>query len=173
MGRAARGIGDSRSSQRSLFQNRCGCSVPIRGWGRDWSTSPPAMGQALLMSVELAVSLISGAVAVVSVVLTAVMGAWAARGRLQLQAEIDQQQAARRTYEERQDLMSRIRDPLLWAAFDLQSRLFNIVANDFLPDYFAHGSAAERTYAKRNTFSFSGSTLVGLRSAVARFNSWS
>ncbi|MFI2200277.1 hypothetical protein ACH47Z_05730 [Streptomyces sp. NPDC020192] len=31
-----------------------------------------------------------------------------------------------------QDVMGRHRDPLLWAAFDLQFRLFNIVARGFL-----------------------------------------
>ena len=68
-----------------------------------------------------------------------------------MQAEIEQQQAARRKQEERQDLMSRIRDPVLWSAFDLQSRIFNIVAQRFLYVYLAHGSAEERTYAQRNT----------------------
>jgi len=76
------------------------------------------------MSIELAVALISGIVAVASAVLTAVLGSWAAKGRLQLQAEIERQQAMLHKHEERQDLMNRIRDPVLWAAFDLQSRLF-------------------------------------------------
>jgi hypothetical protein len=103
------------------------------------------------MSIELAVSLISAAVALVSIVLTALLGAWAAKGRLQLQAEIEEQQAARVKQEERLDLMNRVRDPLLWAAFDLQSRIYNIVAQGLLPVYLLHGTAEQRAYVQRNT----------------------
>lgn len=103
------------------------------------------------MSIELTVSLIAAVVALGSAALTGVMSAWAAKGRLQLQAEIGQQQAARQKQEERQDLMSKIRDPVLWAAYDLQSRIFNIVAQRFLSVYLVHGTAKERAYAQRNT----------------------
>ncbi len=103
------------------------------------------------MSIELAVSLISAAVALSSAVLVAVLGARAARGQLELQAEIERQQAARRKQEERQDLMSGIRDPVLWAAFDLQSRIYNIVAQQFLSVYLMHGSEEESAYARNNT----------------------
>lgn len=48
-------------------------------------------------------------------------------------------------------MMSQVRDPLLWAAFDLQSRIFNIVDQFFLRAYFLHGSEEERAYAKRST----------------------
>jgi hypothetical protein len=84
------------------------------------------------MSVELAVSLISAAVALGSVVLTALLGARAAEDRLQLQAEIEEQRSSRFKQEERHDLMNRVRDPMLWAAFDLQSRIYNIVAQGLL-----------------------------------------
>jgi hypothetical protein len=103
------------------------------------------------MSVELAVSLISAAVALGSVVLTAVLGARAAEGRLQLQAEIEEQRTARVKLEDRLDLMNRIRDPVLWAAFDLQSRVYNIAAQGFLLVYLLRGSAEQRAYARRNT----------------------
>jgi hypothetical protein len=65
------------------------------------------------MSVGLTVSLISAVVALGSAVLTAVLGARAAKGRLQLQAEIDEQHEARRNQEERLSLMNRVRDPVL------------------------------------------------------------
>lgn len=112
------------------------------------------------MSIELAVSLISAAVALGSALLTALLGTRAARGQLELQAEIDRQQAARRQQEERQDLMNRIRDPVLWAAFDLQSRIFNIVAQRFLEVYLLHGSAERRAYAQRNTTFLFGQYLA-------------
>jgi DNA-binding CsgD family transcriptional regulator len=103
------------------------------------------------MNVGLVVSTISAIVALASAGITALLSARAARERLVFQAEIERQEAAHRKQEERQDLMNRIRDPLLWAAFDLQSRIYNIVAQHFLYAYLLHGSEDERAYAKRNT----------------------
>ncbi len=103
------------------------------------------------MSVELAVSLISAVVALGSVLLTILLGARAAAGQMQLQAEIDQQRAARAKQEDRQELMNRLRDPVLWAAFDLQSRIYNIVLQRFFLVYLVHGSDEQRAYAQRNT----------------------
>src|SRR5260370_18617133 len=105
----------------------------------------------LTMSVELAVSLISGVVALGSVLLTSLLGARAAAGQMKLQAEIDQQRAARAKQEDRQELMNRLRDPVLWAAFDLQSRIYNIVLQRFFLVYLVHGSDEQRAYAQRNT----------------------
>jgi hypothetical protein len=40
---------------------------------------------------------------------------------------------------------------LLWAAFDLQSRVFNMVAQGFLQVYLAGGTPDEKEYARNNT----------------------
>ena len=48
------------------------------------------------------------------------------------------------------DLVARYRDPLLWAAFDLRSRLFNIVAKDFLR-VCREGGDEEWKYAQNST----------------------
>jgi DNA-binding CsgD family transcriptional regulator len=103
------------------------------------------------MSVEVTVSIIAAVVALGSAMITALLSARAGRQRLELQAEIDRQHAVRLRYEERQDLMSRVRDPLLWAAFDLQSRIFNIVDQFFLGAYLLRGTVEERKYAKHST----------------------
>jgi hypothetical protein len=47
--------------------------------------------------------------------------------------------------------MSHYRDPLLRAAFDLQSRLYNIVEQSFLTDYYSSEDAEARHYACENT----------------------
>jgi hypothetical protein len=47
------------------------------------------------------------------------------------------------------DIVARYRDPLLWAAFDLRSRLFNIVAKDFLS--LCRADQDEWNYAQTNT----------------------
>ncbi len=109
------------------------------------------MQQTLTVGAELLVSLISAAAAVASALVAAFLGARASARQSQLQAEIEQQQAIRRKLEERADLMGQVRDPLLWAAFDLQSRVYNIVAQRFLRVYQQSGAAEHKAYAQRNT----------------------
>ena len=57
------------------------------------------------------------------------------------------------------ELLSRYRDPLLGAAFDLQSRLYNIVRLDFLEDYFGNPDPAARAYARDSTLWLIGQYL--------------
>jgi hypothetical protein len=57
------------------------------------------------------------------------------------------------------ELLSRYRDPLLGAAFDLQSRLYNIVRLDFLEDYFGSPDPAARAYARDSTLWLVGQYL--------------
>jgi hypothetical protein len=57
------------------------------------------------------------------------------------------------------ELLARYRDPLLGAAFDLQSRLYNIVRLDFLEDYFGSDDPAVRAYARDSTLWLIGQYL--------------
>lgn len=57
------------------------------------------------------------------------------------------------------ELLSRYRDPLLGAAFDLQSRLYNIVRLDFLEDYFGSSEPGARDYARDSTLWLIGQYL--------------
>jgi hypothetical protein len=57
------------------------------------------------------------------------------------------------------ELLSRYRDPLLGAAFDLQSRLYNIVRLDFLEDYFGSSEPGAREYARDSTLWLIGQYL--------------
>ncbi|MER7404733.1 hypothetical protein ABT373_20100 [Streptomyces sp. NPDC000070] len=101
------------------------------------------------MSTELIVASMSGAVALVSVVISA----RASRRQALLAAELERQTAAYARDAARQDVMSRVRDPLLWAAYDLQSRIYNIARSQFgfLTLYYRDGTPQEREYARRNT----------------------
>jgi hypothetical protein len=49
------------------------------------------------------------------------------------------------------DLMARYRDPLLQAAFDLQSRIYNIVEQGFLQTHYCNGTDSTKEYARENT----------------------
>lgn len=93
------------------------------------------------------VSLITAAVALLSVVLST----RAARATARLQHELEMRRSRESKEELVATLMARYREPLVRAAFDLQSRIYNIVAQAFLVDFYLRGSAVEQEYAVRNT----------------------
>lgn len=84
------------------------------------------------MNTELVVASVSGGVALLS----ALISVRASRRQVLLSAEPD-----------RRDVMSRRREPLLWAAFDLQSPLHNIVERGFLPFCHQDETGRDREYA--------------------------
>lgn len=102
------------------------------------------------MGTGLTVALISGVVALLSILLSA----YFARSNSKLQAQLNDKLEERReqaTSQSRlEQLLSRYRDPLLLAAYDLQSRLYNIVVRDFV-DLLQKGDQDEQTYAVDST----------------------
>lgn len=68
-----------------------------------------------------------------------------------LQAELEQQKSDRAQRERREELVYRFREPLARAAYDLQSRLWNILQGGFTEAYLLHGSGREKRYAVENT----------------------
>jgi hypothetical protein len=97
------------------------------------------------MKTELLVAILSGTAALVS----AAYSAQANRKNSLLANDLERQKVEHHRLLERQDAMSRFRDPLLWAAFDFQSRLFNIINGHFLRVYFTEPH--DRQYAIRST----------------------
>jgi hypothetical protein len=71
--------------------------------------------------------------------------------RIRLQQELTDRARVDAKAEDAAALMARYRDPLLRAAFDLQSRLYNILEQDFLRAYYRHRDAHVREYACENT----------------------
>jgi len=92
------------------------------------------------------ISVVSAVIAVLGAAVTAVLGQ-----RLQTQLKS----------RERQDYMGRYRDALLWAAFDLQSRIYNILygfevdrdpgLTGFTTTYLVEGSERQALYVTRST----------------------
>jgi len=99
------------------------------------------------MSTAIVVALISGGVSLAA----ATISLLSARSVARLNHELDEQQRARTKEEQAAELRARYRDPLLSAAFDLQSRLYNIVAKDFLIHYCGAEDDTSRKYAVENT----------------------
>ncbi len=99
------------------------------------------------MSPEILVALISATVALASIVLSA----RTARGTARLSYELEEAKRKATKEEMVEELMSRYREPLLRAAFDLQSRIYNIIKQQFMVRYGAEGREHERQYALDNT----------------------
>jgi len=99
------------------------------------------------MSPQVAVSLISAAVALVSVYVSS----RAARGTARLSYEFDLAKSQATKEQLVEELMSRYREPLLRAAFDLQSRIYNIIEQRFMVRYGVDGRVHEQRYARDNT----------------------
>lgn len=98
------------------------------------------------MSTVIIVAIVSGLMS-----LAAAGVAYASsRSVARLGSELEEQQRLATKREQAEELRARYRDPLLGAVFDLQSRLFNIVAKDFLVRYRHDGEPA-REYAVENT----------------------
>ena len=99
------------------------------------------------MSPEIVISVISAVVALASVWLAA----WAAQRTARLTHELDLEKSRATKEQQVEELMSRYREPLLRAAFDLQSRIYNIMRQRFLLRYGGRGDDHERAYARDNT----------------------
>jgi hypothetical protein len=61
---------------------------------------------------------------------------------------------------EAEAMLTRYREPLLGAAFELQSRLYNIVRQGFLRKYLLNGNDAQRAYATTHTLYLIGQYLA-------------
>jgi hypothetical protein len=99
------------------------------------------------MSTAIVVALLSGVFSFVA----AGVAFWSAQRVARLNSQLEDQRHARSQRELAAELRARYRDPLLSAAFDLQSRLYNIVAQTFLVRYYVQGGEVERAYAVDNT----------------------
>ena len=68
-----------------------------------------------------------------------------------LSNRLEEERRAKSKAELLAELMARYRDPLLQAAFDLQSRIYNIVEQGFLQTHYRNGTDSTREYARENT----------------------
>jgi len=103
-----------------------------------------------MMNTELIVAVISAVVAVLSILLSA----RAARSTAGLQARLHDESELRRKQADKAEqlelVVARYRDPIMSAAFELQSRIYNLVIDGF-SGYIANGRPEEQDYAVRST----------------------
>lgn len=99
------------------------------------------------MSSELTVAVIAAVVSVASAGI-------AVAGQLRLahlQAEATERRDRSAKEDEAKRVVARFREPLSRAAFDLQSRIYNMVNLDILDRFHLHGSPREREYVVQST----------------------
>jgi hypothetical protein len=101
---------------------------------------PDSTAALITASVSGAVSLAAAAISVAN-----------SRGVARLNDELARRREAETKKEQAEQVRARYRDPLLSAAFDLQSRLYNIVQKTFLQRYLKAGDETSRVYAIDNT----------------------
>jgi hypothetical protein len=68
-----------------------------------------------------------------------------------LSSRLEEERRAKTKAELVAELMARYRDPLLQAAFDLQSRIYNIFDYGFLQTHYRSGTDSTKEYARDNT----------------------
>jgi hypothetical protein len=106
------------------------------------------------MAPELILALLSGAVALISAGIAVWGSARTARiaGQQQRQAaELAHLRSLEERRAESERVVSRFREPLARAAYDLQSRLYNILCLDLIDRFLVEGDAAEAGYVVDNT----------------------
>ena len=110
------------------------------------------------MKVELAVALVSGAVALLAAGIAVWGNLKAGKNSAALQLKLSQQAADLERFKiaeqqriESEKVTSRFREPLARTAYDLQSRLYNILNQNLIGVFLVNGSDREKNYVIDNT----------------------
>jgi hypothetical protein len=99
------------------------------------------------MTLELIIAILSAIAAIAASGFTIL-------GQIRLvkfQAELMERRDANLRRTEAETMLSRYREPMLNAAYELQGRLYNILRLDFLKIFYLNGDERERQYAVENT----------------------
>ena len=99
------------------------------------------------MDIELVVALISGVIAIAA----AVLAIWGQLKAARFASELERLRLAEQRRFDKETTLARYREPLAHAAYDLQSRIYNILQRNFLQIYLTKGNDRERGYAINNT----------------------
>jgi hypothetical protein len=102
-------------------------------------------------AVRSSATIIASIVAAIAALIGAILAFWSASRVARLTARLQSEEKARDRKAEAQRIVSRVREPLVRAAYDLQSRLYNIARKNFLRRYLASGRPREAAYARKNT----------------------
>src|SRR5271165_1275842 len=96
-------------------------------------------------------TLILGLVSSVVAIVAAGIAVWGQLRVKRLEAQLALQKAKADRQAEIEQTASRFREPLGRAAYELQSRIFNVIHGDFLTTYLEGGDGRTRSYAINHT----------------------
>ncbi len=99
------------------------------------------------MATQLIVAVISAVVALIAAAITI----WGQTRSTRLASQLRREEASEKQQQEARRLISRYREPLVHAAFDLQSRIFNLLELQIINQHYINGSDRTRTYVVNNT----------------------
>jgi hypothetical protein len=102
------------------------------------------------MNVELTIALISAVVALLSILLSARTARSTAVLQARLQSELEQRREQASKASRLEEVVGRYRDPLVSAAFELQSRIYNFLRGG-LAGYLRSGDQEEKSYTVNST----------------------
>ncbi|MBL8186502.1 MAG: hypothetical protein JNK38_00765, partial [Acidobacteria bacterium] len=68
-----------------------------------------------------------------------------------LKDDLQQKKESRQKTEKAEEVLAKYREPLVLAAFELQSRCYNILRGQVLKNFHANGNEREREYTIQNT----------------------
>jgi hypothetical protein len=99
------------------------------------------------MSTELIVAWIAALFALLS----ALVSVYGQIRITQIQHKFEQEKTEKSKNEDAEKILSKYREPLVQAAFDLQSRMYNIIENGLINYAFTQGDRGEQEYVIENT----------------------
>jgi hypothetical protein len=99
------------------------------------------------LSPELTIAILAGVVALSS----ALVAVWGGLKSVRVASDMEQIKEQERRRLDLLKTTSKYREPLASAAFDLQSRIYNIIQQGFFNAYFTNGNERARLYAVVNT----------------------
>jgi hypothetical protein len=133
-------------------QQRHCCHDPLRhDSGSSGSYQCLLYIEAAKMSTQVVVAVVSAVVALVGAVVAGVMTTWSAQRTRRYENLLDAQQRALSKAEQAEAVLGRYREPLLAAAHNLSSRLYNIVDMSYLAVYLHCGEDDQERYARDYT----------------------
>jgi hypothetical protein len=103
------------------------------------------------MSTQVVVAVVSAVVALAGAVVAGLMTTWSAQRTRRYESLLEAQQKALSKAEQAEAVLGRYREPLLAAAHNLQSRLYNIVDLSYLVVYLRCGDSDQERYARDYT----------------------
>lgn len=93
-------------------------------------------------------SIITAAISVLGAIVAGVLTTWSGQRQKRLEHALDQQKHEATKAERMAEVLSRYREPLLLAANSMQGRLYNVMRDDYLPEFLHCGDREEERYAR-------------------------